>query len=308
MVTTVSSDGPATSGEITAVSRRRAAPRRPRADSRRYRSCTSNSLDFTSPASGQEGRLDLVGPIFPMSFARVGPPWTSVCPICLDPHPLTREHVPQGALGGTEMTTTCQQCNNEFGSRFEVELQHWFDGALVDVRFEQADVRGARKGPRIYVLSSEGKVMLVPDAELADEVNGMLEAGTFTLRYRFPDTRRILIALLKHAYLAACLYLGYVPDIDEAVDIRKALLAARSAPRSEGPPDVPAADRLAVYLSGRPAAGPPLAIMETQPAETTQGVPRYLISLAGTVFVSWPFSVVPERKAPGLGVGLIVRD
>lgn len=293
------------------MSGRRAAPRTrglPALQELHLELPDGTALDFTSPASGQEGRLDLVAPIFPMSFARTGPPWTGVCAICLDPRPATREHVPQEALGGIEMTTTCKRCNNEFGSRFEVELQDWFDGALVDVRFEHADVRGARKGPRIYVLKSEDKVMLVPDAELADEVNGMLEAGTFTLRYRFPDTRRIRIALLKHAYLAACLYLGYVPDIDEAVVIREALFAARAAPRSEGPPDVPAADRLAVYLSGRPAAGPPLAIMETQPAEIAQGVPRYLISMAGTVFVSWPFSVVPERRAPGLGVGLIVHD
>lgn len=310
-MTTVSGDGPPTSSEITAASGRRAAPATrglPALQELHLELPDGTALDFTSPVSGQEGQLDLIAPIFPMSFARVGPPWTSVCPICLNPRPLTREHVPQKALGGIEMTTTCKKCNNEFGSRFEVELQDWFDGALVDVRFEHDDVRGARRGPRIYVLKSEDKVMLVPDAELADEVNGMLEAGTFTLRYRVPDARRVRIALLKHAYLAACLYLGYVPDIHDAVVIRKALLAARDAPRSHGSPGESAADGLAVYLSGRPAAGPALAIMETQSTDNAQGVPRYLISLAGTVFVSWRFSVVPERRAPGLGVGLIVRD
>lgn len=251
--------------------------------------------------------MELVAAIFPMSFVRSGAPWTSVCPICLSERPRTREHVPQGGLGGIEMTTTCQRCNNELGSRFERELQDWFDNALVDVKFEHPEVRGARRSPRIYVMDSDAGFGLVPDVELAAEVEDMLRAGTFQLHYREPDPRRFKIALLKHTYLAACLYLGYVPDTAEAIAIREFLVAARDAPRREGPPVDPLVDNLVVYRSGRPAAGPPLAIVKTQPAEVAGGVPPYLISLAGTLFVSWPFSVVPPRRAPGHVVGLITR-
>jgi hypothetical protein len=310
-MTSVNGNGLPWSGEINAVSGRRAAPATcglPALQEVHLQLSDGTALDFTSPASGQEGKLDLVEAILPMSFARVGAPWTPVCPICLSECPRTKEHVPQGGLGGIEMTTTCKRCNNELGSRFERELQDWFDGALVDVKFEHPDVRGARRGPRIYVMDSDAGFGLFPDAELAAEVEAMLRAGTFQLHYRAPDPQRFRIALLKHAYLAACLYLGYVPDIDEAVAIREVLVAMRDAPRRGRPPAEPLAERLAVYRSGRPAAGPHLAIMKTQPAEVAGGVPPYLISLAGSLFVSWPFSVVPRRRAPGLVVGLISDD
>ena len=303
----VSSNGPSFSGEIKSVAGRRAAPATrglPALQEVQLQLPDGSTLDFTSPSSGpRQGQLDLVTGIFPMSFARVGTRWTPVCPICLGPRPLTKEHVPQRGLGGVEMTTTCKRCNNELGSRVEMELQDWFDHALVDVRFAHPDVRGARRGPRIYLMDSDQGFGLFPDAELAAEVEGMLEAGTFQLHYRAPDPRRFRMALLKHAYLAACLYLGYVPDIDEAVEIREVLVAARDAPRRERPPEHALAERLVVYRSGRSAAGPPLAVMKAQPADIEGGVPPYLISLAGSLFVSWPFSVVPGRRAAGLGVG-----
>ena len=280
----VSSDGLPFSGEIKAVSGRRAAPATrglPALQEMQLQLPDGSVLDFTSPSSGpREGQLDIVTDIFPMSFARTGTPWAPVCPICLGPRPRTKEHVPQRGLGGWEMTTTCQRCNNEIGSRAEVELQDWFDHALVDVRFAHPDVRGARRGPRIYLLDSAQGFGLLPDAELADKVKAMLEAGTFQLHYRAPDPRRFRIALLKHAYLAACLYLGYVPDVEEAVAIREVPVAVRDAPRRQRPPEHPLAERLVVYRSGRPAAGPPLAIMKARLADVEQGVPPYLISLA----------------------------
>lgn len=297
-------------GEIREVTGRRAAPATrglPAIQEMHVELQDGSSLNFTLPASGRQGQLDLVTEIFPMSFARVGLPWTPVCPICLGPRPLSKEHVPQGPLGGREMTTTCKRCNNVLGSRFEGELQDWFDGALVNVKFEHPDVRGARRGPRIYVLDSPGGFALIPGDELAVEVDTMLRAGTFDLHYRQPDPRRFRIALLKHAYLAACLYLGYVPDIDDAVAVREALIGVRDAPKRMVPPEEPLAQRLAVYRSGQPASGPPLAIVRTQPADIANGVPEYLISLAGSLFVSWPFSEVPARRAPGLGVGLITH-
>ncbi len=94
--------------EINAVSGRRAAPATrglPALQEVHLQLSDGTTLDFTAPASGQEGKLDLVEGILPMSFARVGAPWTSVCPICLSECPRTKEHLPQGGRGGIEMHT-----------------------------------------------------------------------------------------------------------------------------------------------------------------------------------------------------------
>jgi hypothetical protein len=123
----------------------------------------------------------------------------------------------------------------------------------------------------------------------------MLTTGTFGLHYRLPDSGRVKLAALKHAFLAACLYLGYVPGIPDAIEIRAHLLAARDTPRHMRLPVNMHAERLSIYRSDLPPQGPPLAIVATRPVSRDQE-PEYLISLAGTLFVSWQFSVVPPTR------------
>jgi len=256
-------------------------------------------LEFGSSDSGPVRPLDLVAAIFPQSFARIDRErgtWSPACPICGADGPMKNEHVPQGPLGGQKMTMTCERCNNNLGSVVESELQHWFDHALVRVAFEHEDVPGRRLGPRLLYLDGPDGFALVPEhGDLPSAVVDMLRAGTFSMHYRKPDPRRFRLALLKHAYLAACLYLGYVPNIPDAGQIRAALIAARDTPKSIRPEASTHAERLTIYRSNRPPQGPPLAIMATRPEDSDEDrVP--LISLAGTLFVSWPFSVVPPRR------------
>ena len=124
-------------------------------------------LEFGIPSSGPHSPLDLVAPIFAQSFARVdraGGRWSPVCPICLTEGPLTDDHVPQGPLGGSEMTMTCEPCNNLLGSRIESELQDWFDHVLVGLRFAHEDVPGPRRAPRVlYREGPNGLGLLLDD-------------------------------------------------------------------------------------------------------------------------------------------------
>ncbi len=55
------------------------------------------------------------------------------------------------------------------------------------------------------------------------EIMKMIRSGTFWLDFRPPDPSRFKLAALEHAYLAACLYLGYVPLFSEAEQIRRNL-------------------------------------------------------------------------------------
>lgn len=120
----------------------------------------------------------------------------------------------------------------------------------------------------------------------------MLEMGTFHLNFRLPDPFRFKVAALKHAYLAACLHLQRIPQTAEASTIRSDLLAVRDADKGAPFPRSGHAERLSLYRSHRPPQGPPLAIVVTRQEDDTS--PReHLISLAGTVFVTWPFSENP---------------
>ena len=193
------------------------------------------------------------------------------------------------------MTMTCSACNNGLGSKVEAELQDWFDYALVSVSFEHEDVPGRRRARRLLYRNGPSGFCLLIEGDLAPEIQQMLDDGTFQLHYRRPDPRRYRLAALKHAYLAACLYLGYVPDLPDAEAIRADLLLARDSPKQSRQPASEHADRLAIYRSHAPPKGPSLAIVATRPDKAA--VRReYLISLAGVMFVSWPFTEVPARK------------
>jgi hypothetical protein len=84
-----------------------------------------------------------------------------------------------------------------------------------------------------------------------------------------------------------------VPDIASAVAIRAELLAARDARRRRDVVLGPRAAAIKAFRTGQPAAGPTLAILRSEEDE-----PRYLISLAGTILVDWPFpEVTPAATA-----------
>jgi hypothetical protein len=130
-------------------------------------------LGWGMPASGEEGALDLVAPIFAQSFL--------MCPICLAAKPSEREHVPQAALGGQAMTMTCPRCNSGLGSRIEAELHDWFDQALIDVSFNHEAVQGRRRGPRLLYREGSNGFCLIAEADVVPEIRQILNADAFWL-------------------------------------------------------------------------------------------------------------------------------
>ena len=241
--------------------------------------------DFGPPRRGEQEALQLVAPISARAFQS--------CPICIDGEPTDKEHVPQQNLGGQVMTWTCKACNNGLGSRVEAALQDWFDHAYRRVTFEGGDVPGRRRVSTIYYRQArDGSFCLIIDGALTPDVKQMFASGQFTMNYSPADARRRDLALLKHAYLAACLCLQIVPDTEEARAIRADLIAARDATTAAQLPDSEAAKRLTVYRSHVGRQGPPLALVAKSDPET-DAEPEILISLAGVLAVSWPFTDLP---------------
>lgn len=242
--------------------------------------------EFGPPGRGDEGTLEFLAVIKPGAFQRAGVP---ACPICIDGDPTVREHVPQRNLGGHVMTMTCEACNHGLGSRVEAALQDWFDSAYRRVAFEHEEISGRRHIPTIYHRqAADGTFAWFVDGELTPEVEQMLTSGKLDMHYHPPSPRRYRLALLKHAYLAACLHRKDVPDTALARTIRADLVAARDAITDEQLPESESAERIKVYRSHIGRQGPPLALVAK---EDTDGAsePEVLISLAGVLFVTWPF-------------------
>jgi hypothetical protein len=159
------------------------------------------------------------------------------CPICLLPGDLTREHVPQGQLGGHVMTSTCRTCNNRLGSRIEADMTDFYNGAIGRASFTAEGVRGRRKAGRAPIrFTPQGEPVLVPD-RIDSEILDILRAGGEITIHGVQDLNAYRIAALKHAYLAACLWLGVIPQTPSAERIRTDLLAARNAARTDQLPD-----------------------------------------------------------------------
>ena len=214
------------------------------------------------------------------------------CPICLNESlPLTREHVPQGDLGGRVMTMTCKACNNRLGSRVEGELKDWFDDALRDVRFSGGEVPGRRRSPRLlYRRTATGEFGLIPDKGKSDaDLGAMLASGSMNMQFSPPDKKVWAVAAMKHAYLGACLALEALPDSPMGHRVRFDLVAARDAGRGTPFPESRIAMGLRVMKSYEAARGPAIvlgALVDEQGVMRDGG-----LSLAGTLFVSWPLEV-----------------
>lgn len=187
------------------------------------------------------------------------------------------------------MTLTCVDCNNKLGSTAEADLISRWEDAPIAASFTHEALRGARKLRNVYLRQSEkGEPVVVsrgnPDPEIA---RVMVPGSRFELRFVMPDTNRCRLAVLKHAYLGACLLIQEIPESVEADAIRAELMAARWLSARESP----SISQLAASLRFAFAQGPgvPGEVCLAQ-ATSAAGVTWMAISLSRTLLVEWPFT------------------
>jgi hypothetical protein len=149
------------------------------------------------------------------------------CPICRPSDADSREHVPNDALGGQVRTMTCARCNNELGTKVEPHLDAYCTGRFQYVRFTTAGLRRKRSVPHVDMLrTDDGQFTLM--ARLDPESDTALaQAKEFRLEFQQREMSRVKVAVLKHAYLAACLALRQNPEGMHADEIRQVLVATR---------------------------------------------------------------------------------
>jgi hypothetical protein len=214
----------------------------------------------------------------------------SVCPICLTGQPTEREHVPNGAVGGKVVTYTCKRCNNDLGGSVEAAFTAWAtDSWLRGSRFSADGLRGHRAMPRIDLRwTDSGQFALLIAGKAHPDLDGVLRrGGDFEVEFREPDMARVRLAALKHAYLAACLAMGTIPQSPTADEIRNDLCRARDVRAREPMPPSTVAAGLELGRTYAPPRGPSIAVMTPDPLPH-EGPLNAWISLAGVVMVRWP--------------------
>jgi hypothetical protein len=223
----------------------------------------------------------------------IGPYRFEVCPIYLAPDPSTREHVPPRALGGTVATLVCSRCNNDLGSRVEVDLIDWRDDAVRRPRISGGTIEGPRKLERLLRrTTADGEFVLIPDGRSDAALSEIIASGEFELTLAPPDPGKYRLAALKHAYIAACLDRREIPDSATGRQIRHDLLRARDSRRDAPFPTSEYADSLPLMRSYAQPSGPPLALCLADIARPRQR-PEIWILLGGTVCVPWPMPDFP---------------
>ncbi|TNH26839.1 HNH endonuclease [Micromonospora orduensis] len=247
------------------------------------------SLDMAIRPSdtAESAEITLIEPLHPRFFDE--------CPICGDPA-TEDEHLPPKRLGGRVMTRTCAPCNNRLGSYVEADLVDWFEDAITIPYFRSGGVRGRRRSGRILIRSTpEGEFVLVIDGSSHPDIAAMLASGDVDLEASRPDRNRYSIALLKQAYLGACLKFGVLED-EGVAQVRRDLLAARDAGGKDDVPPSALALGLTVLRHYQPVelAAPPVVRAVLHKATG----PIDGVFLAGRVFVSWSSTLGREAPAP----------
>jgi hypothetical protein len=140
-----------------------------------------------------------------------------ICPLCTrafasvpDGPVGSAEHVPPRAVGGIARTRTCLECNGR-ASASEAELVRWWARAY-PARFAVPDLPEYRNaGDVLFRTTANGNFAMVVSSSPRSGLDCVLERAKVTGHFTATFAMRSgmwKVALLKSAYLAACLHLG----------------------------------------------------------------------------------------------------
>lgn len=257
-------------------------------------------VDVPTPGGTEEARH----PGFHRDGRRVSSGWGverhdfAVCPICLSPGQLTLEHVPMKSLGGKVMTTTCKDCNNKLGAKAEEALRGLIAGEVtLEATSPNADgPRGVRRAtaairqvpfapPTFHVTSGDSKLLEAVRAGVPME-----------LRYHLLDRYPAGVAILKYAYLAACIWLEEIPQSGQAVAFREALVAARDGQVTDADLRASIGSLVHEVAVVENVSGQNGSVILVEPTEVE---PRWTFILGSRLAVPWPFADLQPSERNG---------
>jgi hypothetical protein len=194
------------------------------------------------------------------------------------------------------MTYTCAKCNHDFGTA-EDQLRGFID--LETTAHAQADdgsVPG-RRAAKVALRSAEGRPAGAFVRSSAPGFEEALASGSGKLTVNPLDMEQVTAAVLKHAYLAACLHQLTVPESPGVDRVREVLLAARAKDKvalNAALLALHAEDAVPGYGWVVAAEGPPIFLFEGDLRGEGTGK-RWMFMLGGRFGVEWPFPDVQPR-------------
>ena len=213
-----------------------------------------------------------------------------VCPICFAPEPRSREHVPPHSVGGSVITMTCENCNNEFGSKYEPHLRNWYENAIGKVRLSGKTVPGRRSvGEYLLRENASGGFVLFQHGKHDPAVSQILGEQEFEMSYEIVDATRSHIAAVKTAYLAGCVALHAIPRTPRADALRAELLVARDVPRDQKAELGDVARSIKVARSAHEPSPGEIILMAASDELTESAM---VISFNRVFAVDWPFDPI----------------
>lgn len=212
------------------------------------------------------------------------------CPVCLEPNPSSREHVPPHSVGGNTMTLTCEPCNNEFGSRYEPHLQAWYEGSLGRVFISGGDIQGRRfAGEYLHRVTPTGEFVLFQTGRSDPAVRQMFDSGQVEITYPVFNEKAFKLAALKTGYLAACLIMREVPGTPLGEAIRAELIAARDRDRRVDYELGPIASAVRVSRTADDPEPGEIVLVQLRHADGTES---FAISFNRVFAVDWPLEPI----------------
>jgi len=235
-----------------------------------------------------------------------------ICPLCTGRLPHTpggrlgsAEDVPPHAVGGTVRTRTCPDCNGRSAAA-EADLVRWWAKGY-STRFSTPSLPGFRNGGEVLLRrTTGGKFALIVSGRPVNGVHEVLTAAGLsdqvTAMFTLP-TGAWRVALLKAAYLAACIHLDDVPDTPDADYARDVIRSGAFAP---GVPSV-----------GVGEGAVPFRVFRRYDADGAEAhrvwigaaalpwagghLPIFGVGLGATAFVTWP---IPDLRRMGIKLAL----
>lgn len=225
------------------------------------------------------------------------------CPICLGPEPSSQEHVPPSSLGGQVLTSTCELCNNRFGSKYEEDLALRADTAMKLVGVSGDAFVGHRSlGSVPLRMSTQGHPIMFVDSPHEDFANLLAGGHGFRLRYEVPDAKRVGVAILKSTYLAACVIQQKIPHGPVWDSVRDELLTYRDRPLDAEVTLGRHVEGLRFTFQDVLARSPRVALAVYQAANVS---PEFFVTLSDRLVVRWPFGGVISARQPSGGTTFV---
>lgn len=251
-------------------------------------------LDFRLPGTHGED------PWSYLPVAQIGRLDFDTCPICLSSENLTNEHVPPEKLGGGVLTRTCQPCNNIFGVLEDGLLARVEGRATMHLRSAVLP-DGERRVKNVIVRQAENGTLMLStwNGWWPPHVGDVLERlGDFSYRFEIPCDCVAYAAIIKSAYLAACVALGRIPA-PETEPVASALRAQLLRWRDSTDPHLkmaPYFNRLHVRYNAPIREDSAVTLCEATHVET--GVKHEVLRLGSQLVIDWPIDAAQITVTP----------